>query len=58
MECQSNSLSAESRKELRRANKSDKHQNLIDCWLLSYFECDWHVELFDNKLSDNKLSDN
>ena len=21
-------------------------------------ECDWFVELFDNKLSDNKLSDN
>ena len=30
-------------------------------WLvdLNYnFECDWFVELFDNKLSDNKLSDN
>ena len=23
-----------------------------------YFECDWFVELFHNKLSDNKLSDN
>ena len=22
------------------------------------FECDWFVELSDNKLSDNKLSDN
>ena len=22
------------------------------------FECDWFVELFDNKLSDNMLSDN
>ena len=22
------------------------------------FECDWSVELSDNKLSDNKLSDN
>ena len=22
------------------------------------FECDWFVELTDNKLSDNKLSDN
>ena len=29
---------------------------LID---LNYnFECDWFVELSDNKLSDNKLSDN
>ena len=30
-------------------------------WLvdLNYnFECDWFVELSDNKLSDNKLSDN
>ena len=22
------------------------------------YECEWFVELFDNKLSDNKLSDN
>ena len=22
------------------------------------FECDWLIELFDNKLSDNRLSDN
>ena len=30
--------------------------SLVD---LNYnFECDWFVELSDNKLSDNKLSDN
>ena len=30
-------------------------------WLLSFnynFECDWLIELSDNKLSDNKVSDN
>ena len=30
-------------------------------WLASFnynFECDWLIELSDNKLSDNKLSDN
>ena len=26
--------------------------------LHSNFECDWLIELSDNKLSDNKLSDN
>ena len=30
-------------------------------WLASFnynFECDWLIELSDNKMSDNKLSDN
>ena len=33
----------------------------LEMWLvdLNYnFECDWLIELSDNKLSDNKLSDN
>jgi len=33
----------------------------LKMWLvdLNYnFECDWFIELFDNKLSDSKLSDN
>jgi len=33
----------------------------LKMWLvdLNYnFECDWLIELSDNKLSDNKLSDN
>ena len=39
----------------------------VECWLkprmwlvgLNYnFECDWLIELSDNKLSNNKLSDN
>ena len=33
----------------------------LNMWLveLNYnFECDWFVELSDNKMSDNKLSDN
>ena len=30
-------------------------------WLVNFnynFECDWPIELSDNKVSDNKLSDN
>ena len=30
-------------------------------WLVNFnynFECDWLIELSDNKVSDNKLSDN
>ena len=30
-------------------------------WLVNFnynFECDWLIELSDNKLSDNKVSDN
>ena len=30
-------------------------------WLVNFnynFECDWFIELSDNKLSDNKVSDN
>jgi len=27
-------------------------------YLNYHFECDWFVELSDNKLTDNKLSDN
>ena len=33
----------------------------LNMWLVELyynFECDWFVELSDNKLSDNKLSDN
>ena len=40
-------------------SKTDK--GVTRLWLVDLnqnFECDWLIELFDNKLSDNKLSDN
>ena len=31
----------------------------LEPWTLNYiFECDWFIELSDNKLSNNKLSNN
>ena len=40
-------------------SKPDK--GVTRLWLVDLnhnFECDWLIELFDNKLSDNRLSDN
>ena len=40
-------------------SKTDKGVRRL--WLVDLnhnFECDWLIELFDNKLSDNRLSDN